>query len=105
MDYRCQCRRCQSGVLHHEAGRSEETCSQRKKVAFPTGCSPISTTQITSAKLGTGSDGATVSAKLTSCPSSVFRLPYSQIGLALGSFSEGAHVNSLLKFRHQKQYP
>jgi hypothetical protein len=30
-----------------------------KEGRAPTGCSPISTTQITSARLGTGSDGAT----------------------------------------------
>jgi len=46
-----------------------------------------------------------VSAKLTSCPSNVFRLPYSQIGLALGSFSEGARVNSTLKIQTPKAIP
>jgi hypothetical protein len=58
-----------------------------------------------SARLGIGSDGATVSAKLTSCPSDVFGLPYCQIGLALGSFSEGAHVNSTLKIQTPEAIP
>jgi hypothetical protein len=42
---------------------------------------------------------------MTSCPSNVFRLPYSQIGLALGSFSEGAHVNSTLKIQTPEAIP
>jgi hypothetical protein len=58
-----------------------------------------------SVRLGIGSDGATVSAKLTSCPSDVFGLPYCQIGLALGSFSEGAHVNSTLKIQTPEAIP
>jgi hypothetical protein len=29
--YRYQCRRCQPGVLHHEAGGSQATCSQRRE--------------------------------------------------------------------------
>ena len=53
-------------------------------------------------RIGRG-DG--VSSKFASCPSNVFGLPYCQIGLALGSFSEGAHVNSTLKIQSPEAIP